>query len=626
MIRDRKKQSISWYFPPTGGGIEQGFNHPGRESFKGRDIWNNVIRELVQNSLDATSGSKPVHIKMGTFDISPAQIGGSDLAEHIKIMLKDAKDEEISTAQEICNAALKVIKSKKLPVFYLIDSNTIGLKQKNFDALVYREGISKKSGNSGGSYGIGKYAPFIASAIQTICYSTMYENPKRTEYFISKAILAAHKDPHSSGEMLQNVGFGTNTQVRKGSQAPAVTDDDIDGCFRLENAGTGIFIMGFEPPVVQWKQGAIKSVAENFFAAIYEKKLTVTTNGTNMDNNTIKDVLIKVNSTDRPVYYYETLTNPTRKETVAEDDMKFIIKYMVGSEDMPNRIAYINRKGMIITDSKMSKENPFAVNLGNYTSYVAVIQAADDTTDKTIRKMEPPSHNAINPTRIQSEKKRKAMKKKLNTIRGKINEILVEAVGGSTKENKTDADEVMEFFPVDMESGQLKIIIKPMPKEPGVGGITKNSSGSITGEGGKSREQKEKPEHGWDPPSEPLEPKPPRGPKSNITRRRFARKGGRLQMYFDNNATKKIALTLRLAGEYDDGHKDLKITDAAIISPASLKGSVLENNSIIIPPCNERITVNFGIPDNTPDGGYEIVEEIIEGDNEYNETKEHERQ
>ena len=45
--------SINWRFPPNNGGTIQGFNDSGIATFKGAELYNNLAREICQNSLDA---------------------------------------------------------------------------------------------------------------------------------------------------------------------------------------------------------------------------------------------------------------------------------------------------------------------------------------------------------------------------------------------------------------------------------------------------------------------------------------------------------------------------------------------------------------------------------------------
>ena len=56
-----------WRFPILDDGTTQGFNDGGIATFKGSDLYNNLAREICQNSLDAKAdGKKTVTIK---FDV-----------------------------------------------------------------------------------------------------------------------------------------------------------------------------------------------------------------------------------------------------------------------------------------------------------------------------------------------------------------------------------------------------------------------------------------------------------------------------------------------------------------------------------------------------------------------------
>ena len=52
--------NTQWRFPLLDGGSEQGFNNGGIATFKGSDLYDNLAREICQNSLDAkrTNDSK----------------------------------------------------------------------------------------------------------------------------------------------------------------------------------------------------------------------------------------------------------------------------------------------------------------------------------------------------------------------------------------------------------------------------------------------------------------------------------------------------------------------------------------------------------------------------------------
>ena len=68
---------LKWTFPPTGGGIEHGFNDSAQEHFR-NDAWKHTIRELIQNSLDAVRNKgKPVEVEISVSDIPSSELGSS---------------------------------------------------------------------------------------------------------------------------------------------------------------------------------------------------------------------------------------------------------------------------------------------------------------------------------------------------------------------------------------------------------------------------------------------------------------------------------------------------------------------------------------------------------------------
>lgn len=618
---------LSWYFPPTGGGIEQDFHHPGQEAFKARGAWNNIIREIIQNSLDASAtNTKPVHVDIELNKVPTSAIGPIDLSIHIEAVFEGAIKHQQEEAIQIYEHALNILKEPNIDVLSIIDSNTTGLQQKNLNALVYREGASEKTGNAGGSYGIGKHAPFIVSAIKTVFYSTTYTNPKKTEQCIGKSILSAHDNP--KGAKLQHVGFGTNIPTKDGCQPRPMIGSDIYKDFRLKNTGTGVFILGFTPPTKQWKRGAIQSIAKNFFDAIHNEKLTVTVCGEQIVKNTLSSLLDNAGDTQKSHWYYKTIKKPDGVKTIEVNEIRFDIKYIINRDDLPNRIAYLNRMGMLITDSKQKGSNPFAVTFGSYLKYVAVVQANDDETDQLIRKMEPPSHKSIDPDRIISEKIRNNYKANLKDANKQIEKILRDVIGEGMKGEIIYANETIDFFPIKMTGGQkegrnnenqLKIVKMPHPKEYGMGrGIggteeskeddstvsesTKKSTGRNSGAGSVGSIT--------------------RAGRSYIVRRRSVRSNDRLRISFDNTAESYIKLKIRFAGEQRQGEKNIPITDARILSPPDHVEDVHKDGWLTIPPSRNRMVVEIGIPPNSEYSGYEIIEKMVKDGESTNEETE----
>lgn len=130
----------------------------------------------------------------------------------------------------------------------------------------------------------------------------------------------------------------------------------------------------------------------------------------------------------------------------SEKHWKFHLKINTGDESMKNRVAYVNRHGMLITDSKSFSKNPFGVNI-NMGKYVAVVWAADDTTDAMVREMEPPTHESIEYKRIEDQVRRDRIAKQLQDISDKISHHIRRKLDLETFDQKTELNELSDIIP-----------------------------------------------------------------------------------------------------------------------------------------------------------------------------------
>ena len=293
--------TLKWHFPPTGGGVEQGFNDSGKEFFTA-GVLEHVVREIIQNSLDARNTrhpDSPVVVRMHKIELERGAINAKELAGHISESLKSAKEQKNEKGVRFYEHALRMLKRPKIPVLVVMDENTTGLSGSHWEALIYKEGTpSKDNAAAGGSFGIGKNAPYAASALGLVCYSTRYLDPHLVEKFIARCKIEAHQDPKGERGELQHVGFGTSEDF-DGSRYPPVLGGNIHKSFRLQENGTGIFIMGFKEER-GWQKVVVRSIVRNFFAAIHDKKLSVSVEGTDITNETLSDCF--GNDTQRQYY------------------------------------------------------------------------------------------------------------------------------------------------------------------------------------------------------------------------------------------------------------------------------------------------------------------------------------
>lgn len=307
--------ALKWHFPPTHGGPAQGFNDSGKAFFTA-DVMEKVVREIIQNSLDAKDQryqDSPVIVKMSKFDLPRGVINAADLAGHISESLKSTRDKKDKKGVKFYECALKVLKKPRIPVLKVVDENTTGLRDAHWEALVHDEGTtSKDSEAAGGSFGIGKNAPYAASTLGLVCYSTRYPNKHRVQKFIARCKVVAHLDPNDRKEKLQHVGFGTTGEY-DGINYPPVLGANIHEFFRLDKTGTGIFIIGFKEER-SWQKAVVRSIARNFFAAIHDKKLSVTVEDIEITNETLDERFGR--DSQKYKQYYDLYRNSEQPITV----------------------------------------------------------------------------------------------------------------------------------------------------------------------------------------------------------------------------------------------------------------------------------------------------------------------
>lgn len=171
--------STGWYFPSNNYGTVTGIGEAGIETFRGSP-YRSLAREICQNSMDARIDNKnPVIIEFSSFSIPTKNIPGYDnLHEAIKSCLNFWTEQDNKKTIDFFNKAKTTIEHPTIDVLRISDFNTTGLQgsDKEFNTpwhnLVKASGVSGKEGSAGGSFGIGKAAPFVCSDIRTLFYAT----------------------------------------------------------------------------------------------------------------------------------------------------------------------------------------------------------------------------------------------------------------------------------------------------------------------------------------------------------------------------------------------------------------------------------------------------------------------
>ena len=599
---------LKWTFPPTGGGIEHGFNDSAQEHFR-NDAWRHTIRELIQNSLDAVRNKgKPVEVEISVSDIPSSELGASDLATHVEQALKRTREQKERQGEKFYAAALKILKAKKIRTLAVKDANTTGLAGKKWDALVYNEGTTNKGdmNAAGGSFGLGKSAPYLVSELKTVCYSTFYPAPGREERFIARCRLIAHEDPKGRDGELQHIGFGTKVKVPRNKRPPPTRGQSIYKNFRLGETGSGIFIAGFDPLLRNWSKVAERSIAESFFEAVHTKKLRINLEGKSMTRDTLDEVF-EQDPNNRSFHYYRIVRDDPGVETacIKTGLGQFTLKFRIGMDGMPNRIAYVNRRGMLVTDTRQRGTNPFYKALGRgWAKYAAVVMASDDETDKKIREMEPPNHGTIEPGRIIDPKRREEMEAALAEVRDKITTIIGEALRLSVKDQEINVSELADVMPIDDsdnggtgEQGQDQEAElnnrKLRPKKSGESyPLPEDKGKGTTGSTGKKHTNNSKPKD---------------GSTAMLEKIRIMRANGKMRVAFTpTKRTGDIRFLIRPAGE------ERMREDALIISKVEAVSGIISvranDKTVVVSPKNgDRITMDLTVDEAKAYTGYEIA-------------------
>ena len=168
---------MKWYFPYGKDLEKEAVNNARIETFRD-DIVASLAREISQNSIDEVVDSqKPVHIKFELLSIDIDKI--PDLVSYENLYVPYTRDtwKGDKDAAQFLNNFSQVIEKKEISVLKISDFNTTGLENKKWDSLVLNTGTShKEKGDSQGSFGIGKAAPFAASALRMVFYESMSRN------------------------------------------------------------------------------------------------------------------------------------------------------------------------------------------------------------------------------------------------------------------------------------------------------------------------------------------------------------------------------------------------------------------------------------------------------------------
>lgn len=284
---------FDWRFPILDGGKRQGINDSGIATFAGSELYNNLAREICQNSLDARDpkSNSPVLV---TFSLKQLYKNNFYPIVGLEKALKSCKEYWNSFDDQKLNSFLKeafaTLSTDNIDVLVISDYNTMGLNGSKtrtgaWDALTGSNGVSFKNSGSQGSFGIGKNAPYACSSLRTVFYNT-YSKEDGEYAFQGVTSLVTHLN--SDGDETQGCGFYYNVLDKK----PIFKSDNCQDIqiFNRDKYGTDIIILGFKKND-NWKNDIKYAIVKNFFIAILNSKLIVKIDDLEINSSSIKKII-----------------------------------------------------------------------------------------------------------------------------------------------------------------------------------------------------------------------------------------------------------------------------------------------------------------------------------------------
>ena len=408
------KKVKEWYFAPVQGGGEEGFNDSGIAFFEDNPYYS-TARETIQNALDAKDPQKtgePVVVEFNHFKIN-TEIIIPDLDDFKNIIEENIESNlNENDARKFFNNAKKIISKRYINVLKVSDAATVGIEKVNknngrWHNLIKKKGSSEQQGNIGGTFGIGKSAPFSASKLRTILYNT--KNIENEFGYIWKSIFTTHGKPKKRAE-------GYYCKVYEDENKEIHTDgfigkENIPEFIDRKHYGSDLYIIGFDPDENEkpWNVVFQKSIIDNYFIAIYDNELKVRfidstrkdldinyeISSTNIIERMKKD--FKDNPSISKFPYLDAYVN--EESTKFEENIEHLglcELFVILKKDYNRNVAYMRSPKMLVEEKR---------NITLNENYNALFICTTKKGNKFLSKLEGPTHSQWKP-RFHTDKQK----------------------------------------------------------------------------------------------------------------------------------------------------------------------------------------------------------------------------
>jgi hypothetical protein len=483
---------MNWAFPSNNYGDTNGIGHSGIETFQGTPL-KSLAREICQNSLDATINGEVTEVEFSTFQLKPSDFPDLDALKEALIKAQEFWGrQKVKKTKDFLERGLHDITSETINFLRISDFNTTGLQGSKGEYntpwcnLTKSSGASDKAGTAGGSYGIGKFAPFACSSIRTVFYNTLDDQDESAFQGVSRIV----SFKNDIGQITTGTGYFGGDR-----NSPIFENIVLDPSFSRNKSGTDIYIAGFKFHSLEWKDSIIASVLDGFLYAVFTGKLVVTVDDVVIERNNLKTLIEEYSDhiSEHADIYYNVLTSSDTEWFEEDIFNKGLIRLGLRIEQgFPRKVAMIRKTGMkIMNRSGISGIIPFA----------GVMLIEGDEINDFLRQIENPMHTQWEPDRaVGHERIARAhikalidfIKEKLNDMRGDEESDEIDPSVGEylpddeieSEKNKNRKEEITDEVK-DIETRTMTR--KPrVPNKEAPGNQTGNENGDKYGEGPNS--------------------------------------------------------------------------------------------------------------------------------------------
>ena len=429
-----------------------------------------VIRELIQNSLDATlieSKQPCAHVRFHQTTCTLNEIPG--IESYQTAFGRALKQRPPSgSARPVVKRIERTLKQDSHDLLCVTD-NGIGLDDRRMSALL-SDGVSAKSGNASGTFGNGHSVVVPASNLRYVLYGGLTEQGE--SYGAGQAVLATHR---VEGEQWSRSGRGVYIEsfepstddvpftFAQGDDVPPMVASAIEQ-IRLDHGhGAAVIIPTFNnfEHDQTLREAVYKAVAFNFFQAVHEGLLVVEVDDSLdsgvLDANNLWEVLAGYRdevrrgragaflSGRKANDAYRTLVEGESHEL---DTSQGSVTVQLLLRDTGRRSVGLCRNGMWITDQLPLFQNAFA----DRQPFQALILLDPDRNKAffdLIREAETPLHDKLALKQMEPVP-RKALRDALREIREQIARLVPEST-----EDVYSPQDILAFQFEDLE-GQTR--------------------------------------------------------------------------------------------------------------------------------------------------------------------------